>query len=64
MNKVKLKVVEVYNEKLLKTIEFWILLENLDSSKKALQSIMPLGNISVSFYSKCINGSIWFYALD
>ena len=25
---------------------------------------MPLGNVLVNFYSKCINGSIWFYSLD
>lgn len=49
MNKVKLKVVEDYNEKLLKTMEFWFLLENLHSSKNALQSIMPIGNESVNF---------------
>lgn len=49
MNNIKLKVVKGYNEKLLKTMEIWFLLEHLDSSQNALQNIMPPGNDSVNF---------------
>lgn len=50
MNKIKLKVVESYDEKLLKAMEIWFLLENLEFSKNTLQSLMPPGNDLVNFF--------------